>query len=473
MAKVLFLQDVLYEAFGPQVLSAVLKEHGHDCDLLVISAEGRRNIVPKIRACKPDIVSFSISSFGFQWAVDLAKEIKSEIDTITLFGGPHPTYFPAFATSDGVDYACRGEGEGAILDLADAIDSKSPHHDLPNLMRRGADGALICNPLRPLIADLDSLPFPDREIYFKYRALRELGYKRFLVGRGCPYGCSYCFNRAAQEMYKGLGKYVRHRSPADVVEEIQQVRSRYGVQTVGFSDDTFTTNKKWLLDFLDLYRREVAVPFTCLTRINELDEEIAAALAAAGCHYISFGLEVGNEEIRHSILKRRMSDDEIRLKSGMLRDVGIRFLTYNMFGVPGETAEDGLKTVRLNAEIGTSLMGASVFSPLLGTEIFDYCRREGYLDDSYDVTDFDRVTASSPLANIEDLPFLTNLQKIGFIGVTFPSLIPLVAGLARWPMGPLFDLVYKVSLFLRFKLRFRLTTWEVIRLGIGSRGRFG
>jgi radical SAM superfamily enzyme YgiQ (UPF0313 family) len=246
--------------------------------------EGRRNILPKIRGFKPDIVSFSISSFGFQWAVEAAKEIKSEIDTITLFGGPHPTYFPEFATSEGVDYACRGEGEGAMLDLANTIDDHGPLDDIPNLMRRGPNGELISNPLRPLIGDLDSLPFPDRDIYFKYRPLRQLGYKRFLVGRGCPYGCSYCFNRAAQEMYKGLGKYVRHRSPAEVVAEIQQVRTRYDLQTVGFSDDTFTTNKRWLLEFLELYRREVAVPFTCLTRINELDEEIAEARGCGSIH---------------------------------------------------------------------------------------------------------------------------------------------------------------------------------------------
>ena len=473
MAKVLFFQDVLYEAFGPQVVSAVLKEQGHTCDLSVISMDGQRGVLANVRATKPDIVAFSISSFGYQWAVEAAKEIKSEIDTVTVFGGPHPTYFPDFATTEGIDYACRGEGEGAMVDLANAVDAGKSADEIPNLMRRGPDGKLIANPLRPLIGDLDSLPFPDREIYFKYGPLRRLGYKRFLVGRGCPYGCSYCFNKAAQEMYKGLGKYVRHRSPADVVEEIRQVRDRYDLKTVGFSDDTFTTNKKWLLEFLDLYRREISVPFTCLTRINELDEEIAQGLADAGCHYVSFGLEVGNEEIRKSILNRRMSDDEIRSKSKMLRDVGVPFLTYNMFGVPGEKAEDGLKTIQLNADIGASQMGASVFSPLLGTAIFDYCKREGFLDDDFDVEDFDRVTATSPLVNIDDLPYLTNLQKIGFIGVSFPSLIPLVARVARWNLGPLYDLAFKVSLFLRYKLRFRLSTWEVIRLGMGSRGRFG
>ena len=473
MARVLFLQDVLYEAFGPQLLAAALKEQGHECDLLVVAEEGQRNILTKIKDYSPDIAAFSISSFGFRWAVDLGSEVKRELGALTVFGGPHPTFCPDFAREEGVDYACVGEGEGAICDLAKAVDEGLPTDSIGNLARLGPEGKVIRNPLMPLVEDLDTIPFGDRGIHFKYAPLRKLSYKRFLVGRGCPYGCSYCFNRAQLQMYKGLGKYVRHRSPENVIEEILQVRSRYGLKTVGFSDDTFTTNKRWLLRFLELYRTEVNVPFTCLTRVNELDEEIVESLARAGCHYTSFGLEVGNEEIRNLILKRRMSDDEIRAKAGLLTKAGIPFLTYNMFGVPGETEEDGIRTLQLNAEIKTSMLGASVFTPLLGTEIYDYCKTNGYLDSSLDWDDFDRVTSTSPLKNVPAMPFLANLQKIGYIAVRWPRLLPAVKRLARVQIGPLYEFVYKISLFFRYKLRFRLTTWEVIRLGMSSKGRFG
>ncbi len=473
MARVLFLQDVLYEAFGPQILSAVLKREGHDCDLLVVAAEGRRNLARQIRRFSPHIVAFSISSFGFRWAVDLARHLKRDLDVLTVFGGPHPTFFPEFAREEGVDYACVGEGEDVICELARAVDSGGSPEDICNLVRPGANGELIRNPLFPLVEDLDALPFPDRGIHFKYEPLRALSYKRFLVGRGCPYGCTYCTNRLQQEMYRGLGRYVRHRGPENVIEEILQVRSRYGFRTVGFSDDTFTTNKRWLLRFLELYRSEVATPFTCLTRITELDEEIVDGLARAGCHYVSFGLEAGNEQIRTQVLNRRMSDEQIRAGARLLHEAGIRFLTYNMFGLPGETAEDGLRTINLNIEIETDQLGATVFTPLLGTESYEYCKRNGYLDESYDIEDFDRTTKASPLQNMPDLPFLANLQKIGFLAVWWPRLLPAVTRLARLPLGPLYELAYKVSLFFRHKVRFRLGTWEVIRLGIGSRGRFG
>jgi radical SAM superfamily enzyme YgiQ (UPF0313 family) len=473
MARVLFLQDVLYEAFGPQLLSAVLKDQGHACDLVVLHEVGRRRVIGEIERFRPDILAFSISSFGYRWAVELACHVKQELDVVTVFGGPHPTFFPEFVRERGIDAVCVGEGEGAMVDLAEAIDAGAPLEGIANLAQLGPHGEVVRNPLRPLIDDLDTIPFPDRSIHFKYAPLRRLSYKRFLVGRGCPYGCTYCFNRAQWDMYRGLGKYVRHRSPGNVIEEILRVRAEYGLETVGFSDDTFTTNKQWLLSFLELYRTEVGVPFTCLTRINELDQEIVDALARAGCHYASFGLEVGNEEIRNKILNRRMSDDEIRSKARMLREAGIPFLTFNMFGVPGETAADGLRTLELNAEIRTSMLGASVFTPLLGTEIFEFCKRNGYLEDSYDVEDFDRITSRSPLKNVPDLAFLANLQKIGFIGVWRPKLLPLIKRLARLPLSPLYELAYKVSLFFRYKVRFRLSSWEVIRLGMGSRGRFG
>jgi anaerobic magnesium-protoporphyrin IX monomethyl ester cyclase len=473
MARVLFLQDALYESFGPQLLSGVLRREGHECDLMVLACEGRRAVSRRLREWRPQIVAFSISSFGYEWSLRLADQAKREIGTITVFGGPHPTFAPEFARHPEVDYACRGEGEGAFSELARAVESGDDPAAIDNLISRNGDGDLRVNPLRPLIEDLDSLPFADRTIHFKYPALRELPYKRFLVGRGCPYGCTYCFNKAARTMYAGLGRYVRHRSPEDVVAEILDVRDRYGIGVVGFVDDTFTTKKAWTLRFLELYRRKVALPFTCLIRANELDEELAEALGASGCRYASFGIEAGNEELRNTVLDRHMSNDQIRGAAALLHRSGVKFLTYNMFGVPGETAEDGLATVRLNAEIGTDLCGTSIFQPLVGTESFEYCQREAYLDPTDCAVELDRITVSSPLQNMPDLRFLQRLQKIAFIGVHWPKLIPVVALLARLPLDPLFWLLYKISLLLRFKLRFQLSLCDVLRVGLRSRGRFG
>ena len=473
MARVLFVQDALFESFGPQLLSGVLRRAGHECELLILACERKGALVDRLRRFRPQLVGFSISSFGFSWSLDAARVARAEAGAITVFGGPHPTFAPQFALEDAVDFACRGEGEGAMLDLADAVDAGGDPRTIANLMFRGDDGALRTNPLRPLVEDLDAIPFADRTLHFAYRALRELPYKRFMVGRGCPYACTYCFNKAARMMYAGGGRYVRHRSPENIVAEILEVRSRYGIGTVGFVDDCFTTSKRWVLGFLELYRREVGLPFTCLTRANEVDEEVAEALGRAGCRFASFGIEVGNEKLRNAILDRRMSNAEIADAARLLHRNGVRFLTYNMFAVPGETAEDGLETIRLNAAIGADLVGSSVFQPLVGTDSYDYCLREGYLDESYSVEDYDRITTGSPLANLPDRAFLERLQKLAFLGVHFPRLIPVLAVLARLPLGWAYGLLFKLSVALRFKVRFGLSWRDVIRLGLHSRGRFG
>ncbi len=473
MARVLFFQEGLYESFGPQLLSAVIKQDGHECDLYTLSCEGNRSVVPTLRKLRPDIVAFSITSFGYGWALELAALAKKEVGAISLFGGPHPTFSPDFAKKAEVDYACVGEGEGAFLDFVRAVARGQDPGAIQNIVSRNGDGTLRRNPLRPLVQDLDTIPFPDRSIHFKHSVLRDLPYKRFAVGRGCPYGCTFCFNNAARGMYAKLGRYVRHRSPENVVAEILEVKERYGIGVVGIVDDTFTSSRKWTLKFLELYRQEVKLPFVCVVRANELDEEVAEALGTSGCRYASFGLEAGSEKLRNTVLGRRMDDAQIKRAAELLHKNRVKFLTYNMFGIPGETAEDGMRTIKLNVEIGTDLFGTSIFQPLVGTALFEYCKKEGYLDADYKVEDTDKLTVDSPLKKMPDLPFLVRLQKIGFIAVHYPKLIPLIEFLARLPLNPLYSLVFKFALYLRFKVRYQLSFLDALRIGLRARGRFG
>ncbi len=472
MARVLFLQDTLYEAFGPEMLSAVLKADGHDCELLVVGEEGRGEVMAAARRFAPDVAAFSVPSFGVRWAVALAGEVRRELGVVTVFGGPHCSCFPDFAGSDVVDLACVGEGEGAIVDIARAVDAGEDPRRVDNLLFTDGDGCVHRNPVRPLIADLDSLPFQDRELYYRYRPLRRLSYKLFMAGRGCPYDCSYCFNSTLRNTYRGLGPWVRRRSPGKVVEEILQVRSRHGLRTLGFVDDTFTTDRRWLVEFCDLFRREVGLPFNCIARINEVDEEVAEALGRAGCHFVSFAVETGSEELRREVLDRRIGDEQIRRGAALLRRQGIKLLTCNMFGLPGETVEDGIATLRLNAEIGATVVGTSVLQPMPGTRIREACVRQGLLADDYDPDAAAGFAASSPLTRHPHQRELGNLQQLALVGVRLPWTIPLLRRLAKLPPNPLYRLVYLASMFLRFKLRCRVTLREAASIGMRSLRRY-
>ncbi len=470
--RVLFFQDTPYEAFGPQVLSAVLKERGHDCDLVIVSEVGRGNVLDLARRFSPDLAAFSITSAGFRWAVDLAAALKASLGVANVFGGPHPACFPDFVSEPAVDFACRGEGEETLVELAEAVASGSDPRGIANLSFRGDSGELVHNPLRPLVDDLGALPYQDRSLHYRLPMLRKFSYKLFLAGRGCPYNCSYCFNTTLRSSYKGLGRWVRRRPPEHVVGEILDVRARWGLRNVGFVDDTFAADKRWLQAFGPLYRREVGLPFNCIVRINQVDEEVADVLASSGCRFVSFAVETGNERLRREVLNRPISDADIRARSALLRRHGIRLLTCNMFGLPGETLADGLSTIRLNVDIGTELIGTSVLQPLPGTAVFTTAQKMGLLGDDLDLESLSSFTSGSPLAPSPDLRALVNLQKLAFVGLRAPRLIPLLARLVRLPPNPLFRLVYVLSQFVRFKVRCRLSMVEAVGLGIRSWGRF-
>lgn len=357
------------------ILSAVLKSKGHSVDLFI--GEKSRHFLKKIKDA--DILAFSTMTGTQQWAIKVATEIKKERNVLTVFGGPHPTYFPEMIENPAVDVVCIGEGEYPMLDIADSIDKGQDISQIPNLWIK-KNGKIYKNEIRPLIEDLDSLPFPDRELYYKYLFLKKNPFKAFIAGRGCPYKCSFCFNPKLQEIYKGKGRYIRFRSPNNIISEIKKVNDTYGLKTVFFFDDIFLLDKKWLRDFTLLYKKEGLPNFACDSRADILDEEIISLIKEAGCFCVRFGIEAGNEEIRNKILKKNITNDQIINVSRTLKRYGLKFLTYNMVGIPGETIEDAFQTVELNIKIKTNFPRCSILTPYPGTEITKKAEEDGLLE---------------------------------------------------------------------------------------------
>ncbi|MHC4321877.1 MAG: B12-binding domain-containing radical SAM protein, partial [Planctomycetota bacterium] len=265
MAKITFLQNFRAEFPGVMYLSAVLKKHGHKCSMIISTSPA--GIIKALRNNIPDIVGFSLMSGMQRWALRVALEIKKEFPGVKIiFGGAHPTYFPGIIESEGVDMICRGEGEYAMLDLMNALDNDSVITAIPNLWVK-QDGKIYKNEPRPLITDLDELPFMDLELYYDtYPFLKNRAVKSFLGVRGCPFNCSFCFNQKLKELYKGKGKYVRSRSKENIIDEILHVKAKYGFKQAYFISDIMFLNKKWALDFLNDYREKVKKPFICITR---------------------------------------------------------------------------------------------------------------------------------------------------------------------------------------------------------------
>nr|MBC7244125.1 radical SAM protein [Chloroflexota bacterium] len=368
---------------GLGYLSSVLKQAGHQTALIYLLAEPvKGEFLQQVAAIAPDIIAFSATTHQFPYVEKCARWIKESLpEMLCIAGGPHPTLVPEdVLANSNFDLVCIGEGEYPLLDLVTALQEGREITNIPNLWLR-RDGALVKNPLRPLLANLDELPFADRELFdFEQILAANDGWVDMMAGRGCPYGCSYCCNPILREKFKGLGRYVRFRSVDNVLSEIRFLTGRYRVKTLNFQDDVFTLDRNWTLQFCRKYEREFDLPFWINTRVERInDEEIVAALARAGCRGVRIGIESGNEKLRAEILKRRMSNDEIRHAFALARRHGLDVYTCNMLGIPGETAEMIQETVDLNRELQPADLQFSVFYPYPMTELYDLAVREGYL----------------------------------------------------------------------------------------------
>lgn len=430
MAKLLFLQNIDYEFLGPMYISAMLKEHGHECELAL--GDNLNDFRKKIEEFKPDIVGFSVMSGSHEWGRNIAIEIKNQYGIPNIFGGAHPTFFPEFANEEGVDYTIRGEGEEAMVEVMKALDNQESFLHVANLSY-SQDAKPKHNPLRNLAGRLDDYPTPDRFLYDELDNRGDRRVRNLITSRGCPFHCTFCFEDAMRDMYKGKGKYVRIREIAPVIEECKRLKNETDAEVIYFADDVFGMKRQWLYEFLEVYKREVGMDFICLVRADIVasDEQYAFKLAAAGCRSVFFGIESGNEDLRNKVLNKQLTDQQILDAAKLLHEAGIKFRTYNIVGLPDETLEDALSTVELNIKIGADYPWCSIFSPFPGTELTDYAFNKGYLGKEFDYNSLDKSFFLESKLKIPHRKEMENLQKLFQTAVLWPWTWPIIKKLIR------------------------------------------
>ncbi len=386
---VLFVHDNGFvESLGVCEISALLKHHGFSVDLMLLSHE--TDPFQRIHKDKPRVVAFSCMTGYHNNVVAFARALKEEFPSIfTIMGGPHPTYYPKIIDRvPALDAICVGEGELAMLDLVRALSSGQSCRHIANLHVR-ADGRVERNSLRPLIEDLDAFPLPDRALYYdSYGFLAGVTMKRFITGRGCPYQCTFCFNEQYNSMYRKRGSVMRRKSVGRVIAEVDEVRSRWALASLHFSDDIFVMGDAWLEEFCAKYGKSVNIPFTLNLCFDQLTERRTRLLAEAGCAGCAVGLESGNEELRNFILGKRLKKTGILRGADLLRSHGLKIMTTNMTGLPGETEADAIGTLELNLRIRSDFGRTYFFWPFPGTELTNRAVADGLLPASIDYDTF-------------------------------------------------------------------------------------
>lgn len=397
---------------GISYLSSILKRDGHSTELLVLSSErpaaALAHAAEAARRSQPDVVAFTCVSTQYPFIDDVARTIKRALPGAYLvIGGPHASLSPEAPAQSVFDAVCIGEGDEAMSELVAELAAGRRPSRIANMWHKGADGSVERNPTRPFLQDLDRLPLPDRGMWLPWIHHSHFDTPSILLGRGCPHSCAYCSNHALRRLASGA--YVRYRSPASIVEEIDEVARRFlradrciylEVETIGF-------DKKWTLELCDALRRyneTLARPlkFFCNYRVSprSLDPEVFRALAAAGFGRLNIGLESGSERVRRDVLRRDYSNRDFFRAVQLARGSGIEVNLFNMIGIPGETLDDHLETVRLNREVRPSYSYTSIFFPYPGTDLHRACAERGLISGGVDV----RLERVRPALDLPEFP---------------------------------------------------------------------
>lgn len=328
---------------------------------------------------KPDIIGFSVMTVKFAAALKMAALAKAVLpDSVIVFGGPHPTIMPEQVLEhDEVDYVIRGEGESSIVDFCHELQDRRDPVDIKGLSwRRG--GKTINNPDCELIEDISSIAHPARHLLSGIETYNPSDLGLMMTSRGCPFQCTYC---SSQCMWH---RKVRYRSNKDVVDEIEAIIGRFGVSYLTLEDDSFTVNKKRVLEFCEeLERRRIKIGWSVITRIDLLDDQMLKVMKKAGCDHVRVGVESGSDRVLTAI-KKGITTDDVRAGARLLKRHGLYWSAYFMIGLPYETEEDINSTIALMKEIAPSYSTLSVFTPYPGTELFDYAVEAGLADHDMD-----------------------------------------------------------------------------------------
>ncbi|NPV60919.1 MAG: B12-binding domain-containing radical SAM protein [Actinobacteria bacterium] len=379
--------------FGISYISALLKREGHETRLVVLCGETVPRVVEAVEEFDPGLVCFTsvFTEFGtMSRAAALVK--KSRPDVFTLLGGPHATLRPDDCLAAGpFDAVCVGEGEYPTLELVEMLEAGRFPSGIANLHIRKPGGGVERNAPRPFLEDLDALPFPDREMWMPWVA-NPVSRPSILVGRGCPFNCTYCCNHALRKA--APGRYVRLRSPENIARELVALKEAEPTFAEAYLEvETLGVDREWAAELCAELKKAnagfaVPVSFGANLRVtpNADYEGLFAALSDAGFRFVNIGLESGSERIRREVLNRRYSNRDIIGAVETARRHGMQVGIYNLIGLPGETPRDFRDTVEVNRACQPDWFLLSVFFPYPGTKLHEKCRELGLLDkplDSY------------------------------------------------------------------------------------------
>lgn len=392
-----------YPPLGLLYVSSVLENIGVNVRVLDIDINGLNDnkMLSFIKEFSPNIIGITSITPTVKEAFRLSDIIKRHFDMPIIFGGIHPTMNPEECIRhSSVDFVVKGEGEDIVKELVYELASNGKDFSKIKGLFYKDRGDFYFTGERPLIEDLDNVPFPARHLLklSSYRPpdAEHLPVASILTTRGCPGRCTYC---CTNNLFKN--RY-RSRSIANVAEEIDEIIGRFKAKEIHIADDAFNVNKTRAIEFCEaIKKRKYKVNFEFLNglRADMVDQDILDAFKSIGVKNVSFGAETADKNILKNVKKNILPED-VERAVGLAKKNGFKTWVFFMIGLPGETESSIRGTIKFAKKIDPDFAKFLIFKPFPGTEIYNNIRSKGYID-SFDFDQYGVYTA--PVHHLEDL----------------------------------------------------------------------
>jgi anaerobic magnesium-protoporphyrin IX monomethyl ester cyclase len=367
---------------GLAYIAAVLRENGAKVRIIDAKSLGmtHKKLSKEIEKEKPDIAGINVFTFQQRNAMHTAERIKAvSPSTKVVVGGPHihPQH-EEVANNSFVDFCVRGEGEITMLKLINAISTGGDLRKVKGItFKEGKE--IIVTPDRPFIKDLDSLPFPARDLLpnHLYKGLALFGqniYTLITASRGCPFRCHFCSVSHFWSIH-------RSRSVENVVDEMEHIYNDYGIRYLRFTDELLPVNRKWMMEFCKtIVKRGLSkeIVWSCDGHVKVMTREMINAMSRANCGYIFYGIEFGNQRIL-DLSGKGTTLTQIRKAVEMTKEAGIAIEGNFMMGYPTETKETIEETIKLARNLNLNACFFCIVTPFPGTELYRYCKENNLL----------------------------------------------------------------------------------------------
>lgn len=384
----------LGEPLGLLYLASVLERHGHDVKVFDLQMNPKLDLIDEIGNYIPELIGITSMTANFYKAKKAANYIREKFSIFTVLGGVHATFTAnELAHNPEFDAYVIGEGELTMLELVNTLKGNGDLSNVNGLVYK-TNGMPVYNKPRPLMDNLDIIPYPSRHLIDIKSYISHKGSASLITTRGCPYSCIYC---STSKMH---GNRYRTRGIENVIKEIELVLDTYAPPRLSFVDDNFTFDRQRVRKLCKaIEEHRFGITWSCNARVDNIDEDLLKLMKDSGCEEMLFGIESGSQDILNKINKGfTLKHVEHAMK--LAKKIGIKTATSLVLGLPGENRNTIQETIRFINDLNPDSCTFFFATPFPGTYLYTNLENLGYriVDDN-----LSHFTCTHPVIETEDV----------------------------------------------------------------------